>query len=205
MQASHDIFGSYSFDAHISEIRNKSTNSRVLLVGSDGWDSLQEGLYKKFSSGASVIILEMGISYGTTVASQSVLDSQSGESRARSIAHLWGLITNAGWGTLSLSGDLEEGSNIVVFVKNCVFCNKNHPNYPCNFLRGVGLGLATALFQQPYRSSSNCSVKEEHFCKIELQAEQAEKLGCEIPAKTVKYNWSQKQNNNLRSKKTRAN
>ncbi len=140
-------------------------------MGSDGWDSLQEGLYKKFSTGASVIILEMGFSYGKTVASQSAMDDQSGEARARSIANLCGLITNAGWGTLSLSGDLEEGSNIVVFVKNCVFCNKNHPAYPCNFLRGVGLGLATTLFQQPFKSSSNCSVgKEEHYCKIELQA-----------------------------------
>ena len=168
------------------------TNSRVFLVGSDGWDTLQEGLYKKFSSGASVIILEMGLYYGSTVASTSVIDSQSGESRARSIANLCGLITNAGWGTLSLSGDLEEGSNIVVFVKNCVFCNKNHPNYPCNFLRGVGLGLVTALYQQPYKSSSNCSVKEEHFCKIETSGEQVEKLDHEIPAKAVKNNWSQK-------------
>lgn len=165
------MLGSYSFDAHISEIRNKTTNSRVLLVGSEGWDSLQEGLYKKFSTGASVIILEMGFSYGSTIASHGSTEAQSGESRARSISNLCGLITDAGWGTLSLSGDLEEGSNVVVFVKNCVFCNKKHPSYPCNFLRGVGLGLATVLYQQPYKSSSNCSTgKDEHFCKFEFQA-----------------------------------
>jgi len=171
LQASHDLLNSYSFDAHISEIRNKTTNSRVLFVGSDGWDSLQEGLYKKFSSGASVIILEMGFSYGSTASSQIPTDTQSGESRARSFSSLCGLITNDGWGTLSVSGDIEEGSNIVIFVKNCVFCNKNHPAYPCNFLRGVGLGLATSLYGQPYKSSSTCSIgKAEHFCKIELQA-----------------------------------
>ena len=54
----------YLFDEHTATLRSKQTHRRMLVMGSDSWASLQDGLYKRFSTGASIIIQEMDSSLG---------------------------------------------------------------------------------------------------------------------------------------------
>jgi len=140
-------------------------------MSSDAWGSLQEGLYRKFSTGASVIILEMGFSYGTMLFdSLNNAAMANHESEAPSLNDLEQLMMKTGCGKLKISGDLEKGSHILLVARSCVFCEgKNAVEYQCNFLRGIVLGLSTGLYAKQYRSLVNCSREADgHVCKIEL-------------------------------------
>ena len=77
-------------------------------------------------------------------------------------------MARVGWGVVSFTGDIDLGAHFSVTIKNCVFCKAKH-SYPCNFLRGVILGLATKMYRREYLSSTSCLVEnEKHVCKIEL-------------------------------------
>jgi hypothetical protein len=74
MQSSHDIQTNYSFDVESAEVRSKLTGWRMLLLSSDAWKSLEDGIYSKYSSNGSLIILQMGFSYGSNIATKLASD-----------------------------------------------------------------------------------------------------------------------------------
>ena len=141
------------------------------MMSSGAWGSLQDGLFRKFSSGASVIILEMGFSYGSMLFDSLNKDAMANpESDAPSVRDLEELMMKTGCGKLVMSGDLEKGSHLSLVAKSCVFCEgKNAEEYQCNFLRGIVLGLSTGLYAKQYKSVVKCSREADgHICKIEL-------------------------------------
>ncbi|MDA4130483.1 MAG: hypothetical protein OK457_06905 [Thaumarchaeota archaeon] len=140
-------------------------------MSSDAWASLQDGLYRKFSTGASLIILEMGFSYGAVLFdSLNKSATANPESDSPSTNDLSHLMFNTGCGKVKVSGDLERGSRFSYEVSNCVFCEgKNAEEYKCNFVRGIALGLSTGLYRKEYKSAVNCiNSNEGHLCMIEL-------------------------------------
>jgi hypothetical protein len=159
------------FDPHTATYRSKQTGWRVLQMSSEVWTSLQDGLYRKFSTGASLIILEMGFSYGgvlfdslsRSAMSQPDSDALDGQDLCR-------LMFKEGWGKVVLSGDLEKGSRLSFVIRSCVFCEgKDSLDHKCNFIRGIALGLSTGVYAKQYKSTVDCIVdKEGHLCKIEL-------------------------------------
>ena len=161
----------YSFDEHTATLRSKDTRRRMLVMGSDSWASLQDGLYRRFSTGASVIILEMGCSLGEMLFdSLNVSASEKPESKTHSVQELGNLMFRTGCGKYNISGDLERGSSLIFNIRNCVFCeNKNAEEYKCNFVRGIAVGLSTGLFRKEYKSMVDCiSDHQGHLCKIKL-------------------------------------
>jgi hypothetical protein len=149
-------------------------------MSSDSWKSLQAGLDRKFPDSASLIMLETGfIDYGSNLAAAILCDEAATspcdnlESPPPSPKVLGALLRETmiriGWGVVSISCDVESGTSVSFTVDNCTFCSDDASRYPCNFLRGVTIGLATHLYSNKYISSTSCSVENrEHVCKINL-------------------------------------
>src|SRR5271166_1498403 len=120
--------------------------------------SLQENLYKKFSTGASVIILEMGVSYGNKIFDeiykQSKLTPESEPVTLRSIAQI---LFKSGFGKITFTEDTESGRKLNVVVTYCAFCLSSLPENNCNFLRGVILATTGRMFSKQFKSVVVCS------------------------------------------------
>jgi hypothetical protein len=166
-----EISPEYSFDPHADTYRSKQTGWRMLLLSSEAWASLQDGLYRKFSTGASLIILEMGFSYGgvlfDSLSRTAMANPESDPPKLHDLSHL---MFKEGCGKLKVSGDIEKGRNLSFEIRSCVFCEgKNAEEYKCNFVRGIVLGLSTGLYHKQYKSMVDCIKDQEgHLCKIEL-------------------------------------
>ncbi len=140
----------------------------MLLLTSDAWGSLEDGIYSKFSSNAPLIILQMGFSYGSKLAARLAPPDEESEKVTLDPTFLAQLMMKAGWGIVSYTGDIVLGDQSSITIKNCVFCKEKN-SYPCNFVRGTILGLATKMYRREYLSSTTCRVEDDkHVCKIEL-------------------------------------
>jgi hypothetical protein len=170
LESSHEIESIYTFDPKRGEVRSKLTGWRILMLSSDSWVSLVDGLYSKFADKASLIILQMGFSYGSNLAMRlGVLDPATERTFQVDATLLVEIMTKAGWGLVSFTADQYSGTQASIIVKNCVFC-KEKDSYPCDFLRGVILGLSTKMYDQHYISSTSCTVDSagKHICHINM-------------------------------------
>jgi len=170
LQSNHEIESIYTFDPDHGEVRSKLTGWRILILSSDSWVSLVDGLYSKFADKAPLIILQMGFSYGSNLAKRlGVLDPETKRTFQVDATLLVETMTKAGWGLVSFTADQDFGTQASIVVKNCVFC-KEKDSYPCDFLRGVILGLSTKMYDQQYISSTSCTVDRDgkHICHINM-------------------------------------
>lgn len=143
----------------------------MVILTSDAFVSLEEGLYRKFSTGASVIILEMGFSYGSVLFESlnkaAMANKDLDPPNEKSLADL---LMKTGCGKLSIEGDIERGSRLSFSVKNCAFCGKRIHELGCNFLRGIIVGLSAGLYAKQYKSTVECVQGKDgaHVCLIGL-------------------------------------
>jgi hypothetical protein len=155
LESSHEIESIYTFDPEQGEVRSKLTGRRILILSSDSSVSLVDGLYSKFADKAPLIILQMGFSYGSNLAKRlGVLDPETKRTFQVDAMLLVDIMTRAGWGLISSTANQDSGTQASIVVKNCVFCNEKD-SYPCDFLRGVVLGLSTEMYDQQYISSTS--------------------------------------------------
>jgi len=174
LQSNYEIQNNYAFDSEQGEIRSKLTGWRMLMLSSDSWASLEDGIHSKFSGKGSLIILQMGFSYGSNIAEKiGILNPDTGRTFQLDPTLLVQIMTKAGWGLISFTGDVDLGMHVSILVRNCVFC-KEKDSYPCDFLRGVILGLATRMFGREYLSSTSCVMDKDgrHTCQIEITSKQ---------------------------------
>jgi hypothetical protein len=170
LQPSYDTQSNYSFNPEIGEIRSKLTGWRMFLLSSEAWESLEDGIYSKFSDNAPLIILQMGFSFGSNLAMKFAPTGDESERIILNPDLLMELMSKVGWGIFAFTGDLDLGTHFSITIKNCVFCESKN-SYPCNFLRGIILGLASKMYRREYMSSTFCSVENgKHECSIEFSS-----------------------------------
>jgi predicted hydrocarbon binding protein len=142
----------------------------MLIMGSDSWASLRDGMYRKFSSGASVIIQEMGTQVGIILFEASK-SSAKADSEPMTPKFLGQTMYRLGCGRYDVSFDPEKGGgNLVFTIKNCVFCEGEKAiEHKCNFVRGLAVGFISKLFGVEYDSAVDCRKNnDEHVCVISL-------------------------------------
>ncbi|HYB03297.1 MAG TPA: hypothetical protein VED17_02465 [Nitrososphaerales archaeon] len=165
-----DFQSSLMLDPQLDDVRSSLTGGRMVILSADAFRSLEDGLYKKFSTGASVIILEMGISYGSRLFD--ILDKKaksSPEADPVSFRSIMQILFNGGVGKISFAGDLDSGKEITFTVSNCAFCGRDTIESNCNLLRGMLAGLMNSLYRRQHKSNLKCSTENgNHTCKIDL-------------------------------------
>ena len=90
------------------------------MFSSNSWSALSKELYKRFSSGADVIFFDMGRSYGSELAAS--LISRAEVEHVKPDPHSFDyLVTKAGWGRVTLDGELDHGSHLSIVVTSMCF------------------------------------------------------------------------------------
>lgn len=142
----------------------------MIILSAEAFQSLESGLYKKFSTGASVIMLEMGVSYGSML--YDIMEKKaksSPESDPVNLRNIMQILFNGGLGKITVEGDLDSGKEIVFKISNCAFCSKDTSDSNCNLLRGMLVGLMSNLVRRQLKSGLKCSIENgSHCCKIDI-------------------------------------
>lgn len=164
-----DFQSSLNFDPQHDLVKSSLTGGRMIILSADAFRSLEEGLYKKFSTGASVIILEMGTSYGSMLFD--ILEKKaksSPDADPVSFRSIMQTLFHGGVGKIVPTGDLALGKEISFVIQNCAFCGIDTENN-CNLLRGILAGLMNSLYRRQHKTSLRCLFENgTHVCKIDL-------------------------------------
>ena len=148
-----------------SIIKSKLTKARVFIFPARTWAIMEDTLFRDFSTGAAVILHEMGRTYGGEFGStmkKGKLDSEHAWGFARNIAR------DAGWGDVTVEG---SGLSLKITVRECVFCTGagrlGSPS--CHFLVGVARGIGEQLYgKNVVARETRCTRAGDEACVIEL-------------------------------------
>ncbi len=131
----------YRWDEQNAAIVFTPTDERVFFMNAHSWSAIERDILTKPYRRAASLLTSMGASYGRAAALDYRSITKDSEKLTPYFVHL-GLI--AGWGKFSPSGDLEEGSEVIIRVRDCVFCGSRDAgagrNDPCYFIAGVARG-----------------------------------------------------------------
>jgi predicted hydrocarbon binding protein len=158
----------FDIDPQHGTIKKKSDGSRVFVMGSVGWASLEKELTSTFGSGAAVILQRMGYSYGRylgTVAKAQGTTEEALESLRR-------FSRVSGWGELLLNGGDLSGGQARLLMRNCIFClHIEGANEPvCYMLSGLIQGVAEEVIGGTHRVfEEKCVAKGDAFCEVSVE------------------------------------
>jgi len=161
-----DIF---DIDYAHGTIKRKADGTRVFVLGSVGWATLEKELTTTFVSGASVILQRMGYSYGSYLGrvANTQLKNPSG-----ALESLQKFARDSGWGELVLNGgDLASGQARLV-LRNCIFCLhiKEASEPVCYVAAGLIGGIADEIIGGTHRVlEEKCAGKGDPYCEIVVE------------------------------------
>jgi len=91
----------------------------------------------------------------------------------------------AGWGILSVVGDLQYGSQLTVTAANCVFCdNQEMSTSPqCDFLVGTVKGIVDRVYGAPHEVwEESCAAMGDSACQTIAEESTDELMSPDSPA-----------------------
>lgn len=150
-------------------IKTRAAGSRVFFIATRGWAVIERRLFKVFSSGASVMLSEMGNGYGRGAAKE-VMGYVKDPSVILQV--LSELSAAAGWGVIEVRGDVQGGSSIDVVITRCAFCADGEKSHEprCYFITGVTAGVASEAYGAAFRATeSQCVRKGDPICLVHLE------------------------------------
>lgn len=157
---------SFESDVELGVIRRKADGSRVMVIGSVGWVTLEHELASTFVTGAAVILQRMGYSYGKYVGKLAIANGRKPEEVLDVIMRY---SNEAGWGRISLnSGDLKIGEAHLV-VRDCFFCLhwKDSVTPVCHMLAGFIGGVTDEMLGKVHRVLEyRCIAKGDNVCEV---------------------------------------
>ena len=151
-------------------IRSLLTEERMHLVPTNLWEGLNEKLVQELHEDAPPTIHLIGYSLGSAFIGELKKNISEPEALTR---HFTDFAAAAGWGVISMAGDLRQGGRYLVSVMNCAFCeNVAIGQTPvCTFLASTIEGMADKIYGAPHRvSETRCSAKGEAICQFTVEA-----------------------------------
>ncbi|MBI3841465.1 MAG: hypothetical protein HY297_05910 [Thaumarchaeota archaeon] len=150
-------------------IKTKAAGARVFFVSTRGWAVIEKQLTKVFSSGAAVMLNEMGSSYGRGVAKEVMGFAKDPGTVLKVLEEL---SAAAGWGSIEVKGDIGRGEVLEVVITDCAFCADGElgPQPRCQFVGGVTAGVASEAFAAAFRATeTQCLRKGDTHCVFHLE------------------------------------
>jgi predicted hydrocarbon binding protein len=160
----------FTLDFRTGSIVNQMTEERVHVIPTLDWRRLREDLASEFQGKeASFILSRVSSIMGATIAREMMKFLSEPASLVNNIADL---SAAAGWGVISMTGDIQYGGAFEVTVTNCVFCDKEELAHSpqCDFLVGAIKGMADSIYGTPHRvSEETCAAMGHSFCRFKVE------------------------------------
>ena len=147
-------------------LKDRITSSHVFIFSRSAFRSMQNTLYDKFGSGASVIMYEMGKGYGTKLGTGMLKRGMTPDMAFREIEKFGYL---AGW-TDSHFRVLSE-KEIECVAKNSMFTLERSETRTrsCYFLAGALAGNVSAMLGEDFKAEEiQCTVGGHPVCKFRI-------------------------------------
>lgn len=158
----------YELDFSKGIIRNKFDKGRVFIISAGTFGIFQDEIYRASTKDAPHLLQGIGRAYGRALAH--VRSSQG--LNVGAVVDLQVLASVAGWGKVSVIGNLNSDPEPKLTVKDCIFCSPPYKRSiaKCDFLAGVVQGVADELFPKEFKvSEGRCIGMGDEFCEMKLQ------------------------------------
>ncbi len=158
----------FKLEYRSGNIKSLLTDERMQMVPTVWWDNLSGILLKELEENGAPAIHLIGYSLGSALVQELKASIKDPEALAK---HLTDFAAAAGWGVVSMAGDLRQGKGYVVTVMNCVFCeNAEIGQSPvCSFLASTIEGMADRIYGEPHRVwETRCSATGEALCQFNV-------------------------------------
>ncbi|MDG6905074.1 MAG: hypothetical protein JRN20_04735 [Nitrososphaerota archaeon] len=152
-------------------LKDRITSSHVFIFSRSAFRSMQNTLYDKFGTGASVIMYEMGQGYGRKLGA-GMLKRGLNQEKAFSEIEKFGYL--AGW-TDSHFRVLSE-VEIECVARNSIFTieRPETKRRSCYFLAGALSGNVSAMLNEEFRAEeTQCVVGGHEMCKFRIFREES--------------------------------
>lgn len=159
----------FDVDLRHGTIKRKFDGTRVIVMRSPGWATLEKELASTFVSGAAVILQRMGYSYGRYLGG--IAKSQQ-ETELDMLGLLQSFSRESGWGELVLNGGDLSGGQARLVLRNCVFClHIEEASEPvCYMLTGLIAGIADEITGATHRVlEEKCVAKGDALCEVVVE------------------------------------
>jgi predicted hydrocarbon binding protein len=148
--------------------RETNLKNHAFLMRKRDWQMLQDAIYDTFLKGAPPLLFEMGQRLGTSIASD--LEKISPKSGVM-LSNLEEVSRAAGWGIVSVHGDLFLGSRLTFKIQDSPFCSCKSPleknTNSCHLVSGMLTGIVERVYGWPYTSVERKCVRDGHaHCEI---------------------------------------
>jgi predicted hydrocarbon binding protein len=155
------------FFGHELEMGPRETNlkNHAFLMRKRDWQMLQDAIYDTFLKGAPPLLFEMGQRLGASIAGD--LEKLSPKPGVM-ISHLEELSRAAGWGIVSVHGDLGLGTKLTFRVRESPFCACNSSleknTASCHLVSGLVAGIVERIYGWSYTALERKCVRDGHDC-----------------------------------------
>ncbi|HEV2138976.1 MAG TPA: 4-vinyl reductase [Nitrososphaerales archaeon] len=156
----------FDVDLEHGAVTRKVDGSRVMMMGSHGWATIERELESTFVTGAAVIMQRVGYSYGRAMGRAARNQQLPPE---QTFEQMQELARESGWGQFTLSsGDLFGGMARIT-VRDCFFClhARESTERVCFVLAGLVGGIADELIGSTHRvTEERCIAKGDAVCEV---------------------------------------
>lgn len=159
----------FNVDLESGVLSRKSDGSRVAVLDSAGWATLEKELTSTFVTGAAIILQRMGYSLGRYLG---ILAKKNGVTPDKTEGALVQMARESGWGRLILtSGGLTAGG-ARISVKGCFFCSSISDSHEpvCHTLAGLISGVLDEVTGHTHRvAEEKCAAKGDAVCELTVE------------------------------------
>ena len=148
--------------------RERNLKLSTFVLRAKDWLMLQQAFYDTFLKGAPPLLFEMGHQVGSSIAR----DLQQVSPRPGAVlSYFEELSRRAGWGVITVDGDIAQGSRIIMRFQESPFCvctnSSGKHTDSCHFVSGLASGILEEVYGWPFSTvERKCIMDGESSCEI---------------------------------------
>jgi len=172
----------YRLEYRTGAVFNEVTEGRVQLIPAGTWKVLRARLVLDFEERGPLAMFEIGFTMGSSFADEMMNHISD---PVVLVKRLTDMAAAAGWGILSVVGDLQYGSQLTVTAANSVFCdNQEMSTSPqSDFLVGTVKGIVDRVYGAPHEVwEESCAAMGDSACQTIAEESTDELMSPDSPA-----------------------